>query len=75
MAASEGSNTSSTQWRSANSVKNSEQQLEYRTEYDHVDLGQARFSEACLACVLHPLMQFQMKEGATPMGPSLRQSV
>jgi hypothetical protein len=41
--------------------------LEYRTEYYLVDLGQARFSEACLASVLHLLMQFQMKKGATPV--------
>jgi hypothetical protein len=32
-----------------------------------IDLGQARFSEACLVCVLHPLMQYSDERGATPV--------
>jgi hypothetical protein len=48
--------------------------LVYRTAYDHVDLGQARFSEACLACVLYPVMQFSDEKRGNPHGSSLRRS-
>jgi hypothetical protein len=47
--------------------------LEYRTEYDHLDLGQARLSEACLALRVASPHAISDEKGQ-PHGSSLRRS-
>ena len=67
MAASEGSNTNSTQRRSANSIKNSKHR-NWSTALNTITSIWVKHvsPKPVWHCVLHPLMQFQMKKGQHP---------
>jgi hypothetical protein len=68
MAASEGSNTSSTQWRSANCAKNSEHRNCSTVLNTITSIWVKRVSPKPVwhACCI-PSCNFQMTKGATPM--------